>query len=108
MFIPPPQDSVNNYEDFVKKQMEFRDARVLIGLMEYDGSPLPDLGPLLVATPSRKWFENEAVAQSKKFLDDQPEIFIETISGVITDVARAYRLASRENLKNQLALRLRS
>jgi hypothetical protein len=106
--IPSPAMANNNYEEFVVRQSNFRDARVVTGMMSYDGQEMADLGVMLKSKMPLDWLASSEVVERKEFLDTLPEAVTDMIAGTLSDISRAYRLATRENLKNLLAPLLHS
>jgi hypothetical protein len=50
-----------------------------------------------------KWLALPDVKARHAFLDSLPDEIVEVMSGVLSDIVVAYRLALTENLKNQFA-----
>lgn len=103
LLVPPPDMGRTDYGAYLAAETQYRNARLILGLMEYDGTRLGDTGQELVKLGAKAWLKDEIVEGRLKVIDSMPEIMVEAISGILSDVTWAYRYATRENLKNQLA-----
>lgn len=97
-----------DYGDFVGEELKYRSARLAVAITGFGEMDLPDLGEALSKSGLKEWYEVDAVQSRLEWLGKLPEELVNSMSGILTDIVVAYRLAIRENLKNQLAPLLRS
>jgi hypothetical protein len=97
-FAPEPGGEIRKYLD---ADSEYRKIQLAIGVMEFDGR---ESAPIETPTGSvEEWKDSQVVKERFDWIDGLPEEITALMSAVLTDVTIAYRLALRENLKNQLA-----
>lgn len=99
-FAPDPND---NFKKYVGDDSEYRKIQLAIGIKEFDGKENPPIE--LPKGDFKEWKESQAVKERFNWIDGLPEELVAIMSSVLGDVTIAYRLALRENLKNQLAPR---
>jgi hypothetical protein len=95
---PDPQIEFREYYD---KESDYRTIQLILGVQEFDGKDLPKLN--LPGEDFDKWRESDDVRGRFRWIHGLPEELIALMSSILTDITIAYRIALRENLKNQLA-----
>lgn len=90
-----------DFNKFIVKDSAYRTIQLVLGIQEFDGK---ELEPLKMPTGDfDEWKDSEAVQARFDWIGGLPEELTALMSGILTDVTIAYRLALRENLKNQFA-----
>jgi len=89
-------------DTFHQENSRFVAARITVSVMEFDGHERALL-PELTLESMDKWFEQDLVKKSIKWLDGLPDQLVTFLDAVVNDVMVAYNAAATENLKNQLA-----
>lgn len=98
-FAPDPQQ--REFGKFVDSDSEYRKIQLAIGIREFDGRENPPIE--LPKDDFEAWKKSQSVVERFRWVDGLGEELVAVMSGILADVTIAYRLALRENLKNQLA-----
>jgi hypothetical protein len=98
-FAPDPNDQ--NFSHYMSTDSMYRKIQLAIGIKEFDGRESRTLE--LPDDDFDKWKKSTVVVERFNWVDGLPEELTAIMSAILADVTIAYRLALRENLKNQLA-----
>jgi len=95
----PNQD----FHKYLDEEYRYRTVRLMVGITSYYGKDMPTVPLEFPEGSVEKWLALSDVKARAAWLDDLPDEVVESMSGTLTDVVLAYRLALTENLKNRFA-----
>lgn len=95
----PTQD----FHKYLDEEYRYRTARLIVGVTSYAGNEMPAVPLEFPEGSVEKWLAMNDVKTRAAWLDALPDEIVEAMSGTLSDVALAYRLALTENLKNRFA-----
>jgi len=97
----PVSNPDTDFSKYLDEDATYRAIQIVFGITEFDGKTVPQVkfpdGDL------QTWRDSEDLKARLNWVDALPEELLSLMNAVLGDVTIAYRLALRENLKNQLA-----
>jgi len=97
----PVSNPDSNFGKYLEEDAAYRAIQIVFGITEFDGKTVPQIG--FPTGDLQAWREGADLKARLDWVDTLPEEMVSVMNAILADVTIAYRLALRENLKNQLA-----